>query len=87
MILIEAGANGGSMDAGRKTLQMKRKLYAPVYDGMPEFAIGNQLLLREGATPLMRNRATGRANLSALIAELHSAPEDTSAPVAQRALL
>src|SRR6185312_7266471 len=41
MILIESGETGGSMEAGKKTLELKKYLFAPIYEGMPESAIGN----------------------------------------------
>ena len=66
MILIEAGKNGGSMAAGIKTLEMNKKLYAPIYEGMPDFAVGNQILLKKGAIPLGKSRDTGKANLKNL---------------------
>ena len=70
MILIEAAKKGGSMDAGNKTLKMERKLFAPVYDGMPDFAIGNAILLEQGAIPLWKNNSTGRANISKILSVL-----------------
>ncbi|RME42017.1 MAG: DNA-processing protein DprA [Chloroflexi bacterium] len=70
MILIEARETGGSIDAGRSALKMGRSLYAPVYEGMPETATGNRLLLEEGAKPLKKSRKTGRANLAMLFEEL-----------------
>jgi len=63
MVLIEAGKNGGSMDAGKKALAMGKRLYTPVYNGMPETATGNSLLIEQGAVPLKKNKKTGRANL------------------------
>lgn len=64
MILIEAGEKGGSIDAGNKTLRLKKFLFAPIYDGMPDYAIGNELLLSRGAYPLRKNSKTSQANLS-----------------------
>lgn len=64
MILIEARIKGGSMDAGLKTLQFNKALFAPVYDGMPEEASGNQSLLEKGAHPLRKSKETSRANLN-----------------------
>ncbi len=63
MILIEARATGGSIEAGRETLKMGVPLFAPVYEGMPESATGNQELLTQGARPLHKSRTTGRANM------------------------
>lgn len=68
MILIEAGATGGSIEAGKACLEMGHPLFAPVYEGMPESAIGNRQLLAAGAHPLLRSRATGRANITQVIA-------------------
>ncbi|MBZ0187330.1 MAG: DNA-processing protein DprA [Candidatus Obscuribacterales bacterium] len=61
MILIEAGTTGGSIAAGRTCLEMGRPLFAPVYEGMPESAAGNRILLNQGAHPLLKNRHTKRA--------------------------
>ncbi|MBF0539348.1 MAG: DNA-protecting protein DprA [Nitrospirae bacterium] len=66
IILIEAHEKGGSFDAGKKCLAMGRPLFTPVYSGMPESAIGNRILLNEGAQGLMRSRLTGKADLRAL---------------------
>lgn len=63
MILIEARTTGGSIEAGRESLKMGVPLFAPVYEGMPETATGNQELLKQGARPLHKSRATGRANM------------------------
>ncbi len=63
MILIESGTKGGSIEAGRASLEMGVPLFAPVYEGMPDSAIGNQELLKKGARPLLKNRSTHRANM------------------------
>ena len=72
MILIESGEKGGSMAAGREAIRLNVPLFAPVYDGMPESAIGNRLLLEKGARPLMKSRETQRAQLRSLRALLNS---------------
>lgn len=64
MILIEAGKKGGSISAGRTSLAMERSLFAPVYEGMPESASGNRILLSQGAHGLKKSRKTNRANLT-----------------------
>lgn len=68
MILIEAGATGGSIAAGRNALEATVPLFAPEYEGMPATATGNRELLRQGAQPLLRARATMRANLGEVLA-------------------
>lgn len=63
MVLIEAKAKGGSIDAGYKALELNKPLFAPVYYGMPIEAKGNEIMLKKGALPLKRNRHTNRTNL------------------------
>lgn len=63
MILIEAGSTGGSIEAGRACLRMGIPLFAPFYEGMPESAVGNRELLKQGAHPLLKIRRTNRANI------------------------
>lgn len=63
MVLIEARETGGSIDAGYKALTLNKPLFAPVYEGMPEEASGNQILLTKGALPLKRKKETQKANL------------------------
>ncbi|MCF6291541.1 MAG: DNA-protecting protein DprA [Desulfobacterales bacterium] len=63
MILIESSSKGGSIEAGRACLKMGIPLFAPVYQGMPETAVGNRELLRQGALELYKNNATNRANM------------------------
>lgn len=64
MILIEAEKKGGSISAGRTALKMGRPLFAPVYEGMPESASGNRILLSQGAHGLKKSVKTMRANLT-----------------------
>jgi len=72
MVLIEAAEKGGSVDAGKKTLKLKRTLYVPCYENMVESARGNKELLDLRATPLLRDKETGRANLTHLIDNMKS---------------
>lgn len=72
MILIESSASGGSMDAGKKALEMKKPLYTPFYEGMPESAVGNRILIEKGAIKLGRKRETGRANMTKIISSQSS---------------
>lgn len=67
MVLIEAGKNGGSVDAGKSTLKLKRTLYVPFYENMLESTAGNKKLIELGATPLLKDKKTGKANLNHLI--------------------
>ena len=67
MVLVEAGAKGGTVDAGKRTLDLGRRLYVIEYDDMAESPAGNKLMLERGATPLLKSRRTGRANVSPLV--------------------
>lgn len=68
MVLIEARETGGSIEAGRACLDLGIPLFAPVYEGMPESAGGNRILLREGARSLYKNRSTNLPNLRNVLA-------------------
>lgn len=72
MVLIEAREAGGSIEAGRTCLKLGIPLFAPVYEGMPESAKGNQLLLREGARSLHKSRTTQMPNLKGVFAAFQS---------------
>lgn len=67
VILIEAGTIGGSIAAGRTSLELGVPLFAPVYEGMPESAAGNRLLLEEGALPLGRSKQSNRAAIERVL--------------------
>ena len=67
MVLIEAGKNGGSVDAGKSTLKLKRTLYVPFYENMLESAAGNKNLIELGAIPLFKDKKTSKANINHLI--------------------
>lgn len=84
MILIEAGETGGSIAAGRECLAMNHPLFAPVYDGMPPAAIGNRIMLGEGAYPLHRSKATGRANMVNVLHTVRRVQEGKPVPRAPR---
>ncbi len=78
MVLIEARESGGSMEAGRTCLKLGIPLFAPVYEGMPEFARGNRILLNEGALSLYKSKSTNLPNLRNLMAALRSRSSETS---------
>lgn len=71
VILIEARAAGGSAEAGKACLRLGLPLFASEFEGSPESASGNRELLRSGAKPLLKNKATGRANLKKVHELLH----------------
>jgi DNA processing protein len=80
MILIEARATGGSIQAGRDCLKLGLPLFAAVYEGMPESATGNEELLRQGAKRLMKSRSTNRPNVRPVLEAIASPPASTGIP-------
>jgi len=67
LVLIEARATGGSVQAGRDCLRLGLPLFAAVYEGSPETATGNDELLHLGARRLMKSRATGLPNIRPIL--------------------
>lgn len=82
-IVIEAGVKGGTMDAGRATLNLHRPLYVAEYEDVPETAHGNSLLIRSGGRPLKRSRQSGRAAVSDLVEEVLEAQANRTVPAEQ----
>lgn len=72
VILIEAKSSGGSMETGKKCLNLKVPVFAPVYEGMPEEASGNRILLSKGALGLKKSKSRGRANVNPLLPFIRS---------------
>ena len=63
IIVIEAGENGGTLNAGKETLKFGLPLYVAQYQDMTVDARGNQMLLKMGASKLAKSPNTNRANL------------------------
>jgi len=72
MVLIESKEKGGSMDAGLAALKFNKKLYTPIYEDMPDFATGNQVLLKKGAFPITAHKNSTRPDLTMLFKELNA---------------
>ena len=67
LVLIEARSSGGSIEAGRECLRLGLPLFAAVYEGSPDFATGNDELLRQGAKRLMKSRRTDLPNIRPIL--------------------
>lgn len=63
MIVIEAGENGGTLNAGMTTLNLGKPLFVAEYSDMPLTAPGNEKLIKGGGISLKRSRETLRANM------------------------
>ncbi len=87
MVLIEAGENGGSIDAGRNSLEMKRKLYIPLCEEELERVVGNKKLLEMGGLQLLRDEETGKVNLDNLINDVKNFRGNCNSAAAQLTFL
>lgn len=67
MVVIEAGAKGGTLNAGVTSLKMKVPLYVVEYGERRDSAAGNRELLLSGGRPLMKSHRSGAANLDQLV--------------------
>lgn len=67
IMVIEAGQTGGSLDAGLKTLDMRKPLFVPQYGEVPESAEGNITLLNKGASPLKMSKDTLKPNTTKIL--------------------
>lgn len=63
MVVIEAGNNGGTLNAGLETLRLGLKLYVAEYRDMSVDAKGNKALLDDGATRIIKSKLTNRAKM------------------------
>lgn len=66
-VVIEAGATGGTLDAGMTALRYGMPLFVASYIDATESNEGNRLLLAAGAKSLGRNRDTLAPNIDQLI--------------------
>lgn len=67
MVVIEAGATGGTLHAGKSTLKMKLPLYVVEYGDMPAQAPGNAELLALGGIAVRKNPQRGNANVGPML--------------------
>ncbi len=64
MVVIEAGERGGTLNAGKSTLDANLPLFVAQYEIAEESARGNEILIKLGGIPLNRLKSTNRANMS-----------------------
>lgn len=75
MVVIEAGASGGTWAAGISTIKAKKPLFVAIYEHASEAAEGNSLLIEQGGMRLARSRTTGRANFEKVRVAMERAAE------------
>lgn len=66
MLVVEAGASGGSLAAGKRALELGHPLFAIKYSNSPKSAVGNDSLIMNGAVPICQG-CNGLPDLSLLI--------------------
>lgn len=66
-IVIEAGATGGTLDAGMTALREGMPLFVVSYSDSVEANEGNRILLGAGANKLGRNPKTGEPNIDKIM--------------------
>jgi DNA processing protein len=66
MVLIEAREEGGTFEAGKQALKLRKPLFVAHYGDMTETRAGNQYFLERGARSLLKSPSTGRANIDQL---------------------
>lgn len=67
MVLIEAKRNGGSLDAGKKAIEMNVPIFAPVYAENSRLTEGNKIIQEMGGYPIKKNRNTNLPNISKIV--------------------
>jgi DNA processing protein len=67
VIVLEARETGGTLNAGFRALEAQKPLFVAFYDDMNGGRAGNQMLLEQGAKPLLRSRTSGRAQIRHLL--------------------
>ena len=68
--VIEAGATGGTLNAGMLALRLKKPLFVAKYSSVETVAPGNALLLKSGGEEINKSRRTARAELGPLFSKI-----------------
>lgn len=66
MVVIEAGASGGTFDAGLKTIDYHVPLFVVKFGVEGEGNKGNSILIGKGGVPILRSRQSGEPNVRAV---------------------
>lgn len=78
MILIESRLKGGTFNAGKDALRLKRPLYVANFSETVEANAGNQYFIERGAIKLGKSPTTQRANLKEMFNRVESNHSHTS---------
>ncbi|RLB91915.1 MAG: hypothetical protein DRH50_10435, partial [Deltaproteobacteria bacterium] len=80
MIVIESGNKGGTFEAGKTALELRRPLFVVDYAQPAPSASGNRYFIERGAKPLRRNRS-GQANLDGVLKAVEQQQENGNGPM------
>lgn len=64
MVLVESREKGGTFEAGKTALKFNVPLFVVQYQTMDTSSVGNRYFLSRGATPILKNAASGKANIA-----------------------
>ena len=84
LVVIEAGASGGTFEAAKLALRLKMPLFVADYAEPANSAAGNTCFLARGARALRRSVTTGQANLEPLRRAVQVPPEAVHPAVQER---
>jgi len=80
MIVVESGDKGGTFEAGKAALELRRPLFVVDYAQPAPSASGNKYFIERGAEPLRRNRS-GQANLEGVLKAIERQQENGNCPM------
>jgi DNA protecting protein DprA len=66
MVLVESRTEGGTFNAGKTALQYHQSLFVVTFEDTSKSNAGNEYFIQRGAVRLLKNKTTGRANITAL---------------------
>ena len=80
MIVVESGDKGGTFEAGKAALELRRPLFVVDYAQPAPSASGNKYFIERGAEPLRRN-LSGQANLEGVLKAIERQQENGNGPM------
>jgi DNA processing protein len=78
MLVIEAKEKGGTFEAGKAALRLKKPLFVVEYANKTEYNEGNRFLLNKGATTLKKSRKTLKPKIDSILLQIKQATDPVS---------
>ncbi len=76
MVLVQAGEKGGTFEAGKAALKLKKPLFVVAFEKKHASNSGNQHFLSKGAYALKRDKTTLAPNISSIVEMVKSKHKD-----------